>query len=66
MKCEDSLTAWNKIEPVVKAPGNGEGMKRWHKGSELHQLKPVADPNGNRAERREFKKSKKKKGNRAS
>lgn len=46
----------------VHLPREGEGMKRWHKGSHLHQLKPVADPNGNRAERRETKKIKKKKG----
>lgn len=51
----------NKIDNLT-LPGDGEGMKRWHKGSHLHQLKPVADPNGNRAERREAKKTKKKKG----
>jgi hypothetical protein len=49
-------------EIIAKPFSDGEGMKRWHIGSHLHQLKPVADPNGNRAERREAKKAKKKKG----
>jgi hypothetical protein len=53
-----------KVE-LPKLPGEGEGLKRWHKGSKLHQLKPVADPSGNRSERREAKKVKRKKGNSA-
>lgn len=35
-------------------------VNAWNKESHLHKLKPLPDPNGNRAERREAKKREKK------
>lgn len=48
-----------KHPPVVDF--SSYATKAWSKGSHLHKLKPIADSNGNRAERRAAKKAKKRK-----
>lgn len=54
------MTSYWDNTPVPKKP-SAHAVARWCKESELHKFKPIPDPNGNRAERREAKKKKRKK-----
>jgi hypothetical protein len=51
-----------KKKPDLIVDFNTHRSKSWNKTSHLHKVKPLANPGGNRAERREYKRLMKKKG----